>query len=94
MYVLREGEGGRKRKKHQCVVASHTPPTGDLAHNPGMRPNWGPNQQLVCRLMLSPLSHTSQGKYFELYVTINVSAVSESNLYFVKDHSDYTWGKR
>ena len=39
---VREGE------KHQCVVASPVPPTGDLAHNPG-------------RLALNPLSHTSQG---------------------------------
>ena len=32
--VEREGE------KHQCVVASHAPPTGHLAHNPGMCANW------------------------------------------------------
>ena len=31
-----EGEG----EKHQCVVASCTPPTGDLARNPGMCPDW------------------------------------------------------
>ena len=34
----REGEKGGV--KHQCVVASHVPPTGDLAHNPGMCPDW------------------------------------------------------
>ena len=33
-------EGEREGEKHQCVVASLTPPTGDLAHNPGMCPNW------------------------------------------------------
>ena len=32
-------EGGREGEKHQCVVASHVPPTGDLAHNPGMCPD-------------------------------------------------------
>ena len=37
----REGEG----KKHQCVVASCTPPTGHLACNPGMCPDWELNQQ-------------------------------------------------
>ena len=26
-------------------VASHTPPTGDLAHNPGTHPDWELNQQ-------------------------------------------------
>ena len=31
------------RKKHQFVVASHTLPTVDLAHNPGMHPDWESN---------------------------------------------------
>ena len=38
-------EGGREGEKHQCVVASHMPPTGDLAHNPGTCPDWESNQQ-------------------------------------------------
>ena len=33
-------EGEREGEKHQCVIASHAPPTGDLAHNPGMCPDW------------------------------------------------------
>ena len=40
-YFLREGKGRRKREKHQYVVASRMPPTGDLAHNPGMCPRLG-----------------------------------------------------
>ena len=39
---LFEGEGGGE--KHQCVVASHVPPTGDQARNPGMCPDWETNQ--------------------------------------------------
>ena len=40
------GEGREKKgEKHQCVVASHTPPTGDLACNPSMCPEWELNQQ-------------------------------------------------
>ena len=39
-------EGEREGEKHQCVVTSHAPPTGDLACNPGLCPdwelNWGP----------------------------------------------------
>ena len=31
-------EREREGEKHQCVVASYVPPTGDLAHNPGMCP--------------------------------------------------------
>ena len=40
-------EKGREKegKKHQCVVASHAPPMGDLACNPGMCPNRELNQQ-------------------------------------------------
>ena len=33
-------ERGREGEKHQCVVASCTPPTGDLAQNSGMFPAW------------------------------------------------------
>ena len=37
--------GERKGEKHQCVVASHMPPTGDLSCNQGMCPDWGSNQR-------------------------------------------------
>ena len=55
----REGEG----KKHQCVVACHTPPTEDLACNPSMCPDWELNWRPFCLQASStqPLSHTSQG---------------------------------
>ena len=37
IYSLDRGEGRKKEgEKHQCVVASHVPPTGDPTHNPGM----------------------------------------------------------
>ena len=41
----RAREGEREGEKHQCVFASHSPPTGDLAHNPGMFPDWESNQR-------------------------------------------------
>ena len=31
IYLLRERKGRREGEKHQCVVASRVPPTGDLA---------------------------------------------------------------
>ena len=42
LFIFRETGKERERegKKHQCVVASHAPPTGDLAHNPGMCLDW------------------------------------------------------
>ena len=45
IFIFREGrKGEREGGKHQCVVVSHTPPTGDLACNPGMCPDWESNQ--------------------------------------------------
>ena len=44
--LLERGEEREKEgEKHQCVVASHTPPTGDLACNPGMYPDWESNRR-------------------------------------------------
>ena len=37
-------EGEREGGRHQSVAACHTPPTGDLAHNPSMCPDWELNQ--------------------------------------------------
>ena len=46
------------------MVASHVPPTGDLACNPGMCPDRESNQQpFDLQPSLNPLSHTSQGKH-------------------------------
>ena len=42
LFIFKEKgrEGEREGKKHQCVVAAHVAPTGDLACNPGMCPDW------------------------------------------------------
>ena len=46
LHLKRGREGEIEGEKYQCVVASHAPPTGDLASNPGMCPdcesNWRP----------------------------------------------------
>ena len=44
-YFYRWREGEKEGEKHQCVVAPRAPPTGSLAYNPGMRPDWESNQQ-------------------------------------------------
>ena len=38
LFIFRQRgrEGEREGEKHQCVVASHVAPTGDLACNPGV----------------------------------------------------------
>ena len=41
LFIRERGrKGEREGEKHQCVVAPHVPPNGDLAHNPGMCPDW------------------------------------------------------
>ena len=63
LFIFREKgrEGEREGEKYQCVVASHVAPTGDLAHNPGMCPDWELNRQpFGLQPALNPLSHTSQ----------------------------------
>ena len=44
LFIFRRGKGGGEAEKHQCVVASHMPPTGGLAGNPGVSPDWESNQ--------------------------------------------------
>ena len=40
LFIFRDWE--REGEKHQCVVASHTAPTEDLAHNPDQESNQPP----------------------------------------------------
>ena len=40
LFLDRGREEGREGEKRQYVVAYHIPPTGDLAQNPGMCPDW------------------------------------------------------
>ena len=40
IYRQRGRVGEREGEQHQCVVSSCAPPTGDLAHKPGMCPDW------------------------------------------------------
>ena len=46
LFIFRERgwEGEREGEKCQCVVTSCLSPTGDLACNPGMCPDWESNQ--------------------------------------------------
>ena len=46
-FIFRERKGGRKRQRETLVclyVVSHMSPTGDLAHNSGICPDWESNQ--------------------------------------------------
>ena len=45
IFIERGKEGEREEEKHQCVVVSCAPPTGNLACNPDKCPDWESNQQ-------------------------------------------------
>ena len=45
LFWERGSEGEREGEEHPCVVASREPPTGDLARNPGVCPDWESNWQ-------------------------------------------------
>ena len=46
LFIFRERgkEGEKEGEEHQRVVASHVPPTWDLAHKPSMCPDWESNR--------------------------------------------------
>ena len=56
LFIFRERGRERERgEKHQCVVTSRMPPTGNLAHYPGMCRD-GESNQRPFSPVLSPLS--------------------------------------
>ena len=83
LFIFRERgrEGEREGKKHQCMVASHTPhlwtwPTTQACALTG---NWTINP-LVQRPALSPLSYTSQGPL--LVQSLDLEVLSELDVLF------------
>ena len=58
-------KGGKEGKEISMYSVLSNNPTGDLAHNPGICPNWEWNQQpFGLHLVLNPLSHTSQASWY------------------------------
>ena len=49
LFIFRQRgrEGEREGEKHQCAVAFGAPPTGDLARNLGMCPDWESNSRPI-----------------------------------------------
>ena len=80
--------GEREGEKHQCVVISRVPPAGDLAHNPGMCPDWESNQlPFGFQAGINPLSHTSHGKLCTLkkkrFIPVSFWVVGNGIIIFV-----------
>ena len=68
-------KGGGKVEKHQCVAASHAPPTGDLAWNPGMCPDWESNQQLFGSQARAQCTEPHQPGLYFLFNNIRILCI-------------------
>ena len=69
LFIFRQR--GREGEKHQCVVASGAPPTGDLACNPGMCPDWESNQGPLGSQAGTQATEPHQpGPFFLLFILI------------------------
>ena len=73
LFIFRErGRKGRRvGEKHQCMVASCTPPAGDLACNPGMCPDW--------ELNLRPFGSQARTQFTELHQPGPMEILTSSN---------------
>ena len=97
LFIFRERgrEGEREGEKHQCVVASHVVPTGDLAHTPVMRPDWESDWwPFGLQLALSPLSLTNQGFstiFTELKLLFRVSWLGFRTWVLVQPVNVFQW---
>ena len=75
IYRKRRREGEREGEGYQCArdvqeklsVPSYTPPTGDLAHNPGMCPNQESSQQPFGSQANTQSTEPPQPRHFILF---------------------------
>ena len=73
IFKERGREGEREGEKHQCVVTSHMPPTGDLAQNPGMCPDWESNHwPFGSRVDAQSTEPHQPGLYFGLLISMSI----------------------
>ena len=83
IFLQRDRKGGRKRRKHPCVVASCKPQLGTqpatqacaLTGNQTSNP-------LICRLVLNPLSHTNRVCFCNFYAYARSSCSCIKHLIF------------
>ena len=67
IFTERGREGEREGEKRQCVVVSHAPPTGELARNPGLCPDWESNRQCLGSQANAQSTEPHQPGLFSVY---------------------------
>ena len=80
LFLERVRKGEREGEKHQCMVASQAPPTGDLAYNPSMSPTRNRTSDHLAHIpVLNPLSHTSWACFLRfLNIKLNIKTQSQN----------------
>ena len=94
---FRKGKGGRKRgrkninvwEEHQSV-ASHVPPTGDLAHNPGTCPDWESNRWPFHSRASAQSTEPHQPGWHTLFKGFFLKRVLLTTFYFFKNFYCYS----
>ena len=91
-FVLRERgrEGGREGEKHQCVAASHVPPTGDLVRNSGMCPDWDSNQQ-PCGLQAGTPINWAIPARADFLIFLNMHLINALDWIYISCSYIYQW---
>ena len=80
LFIFRQK--GREGGKHQHVVASRAPHTGDLASNPGMCPDWELNQQPFGSQASAQSTEPHQpGQNLCVLMLINVTLALETSVF-------------
>ena len=87
LFIFRQRgrEGEREGEKHQCVVVSCTPPTGNLTRHATQAHALTGNRTsdpLVLRPALNPLSHATQGPCLLLYFSFQSVICMSANFPF------------
>ena len=67
-------EGEREGEKHQCGVASCAPPTGDLAHNSGMCPDWESKSRPFCSQVGTQSTEPHQPGFNQIFLPFKEKA--------------------
>ena len=80
LFIFRQRgrEGEREGEKHQWAVVSHAPPTGDLACNPGMCPDWELNWRPFASQASTQPTEPHQLRLFYCYFRIYSSYLQNS----------------